>query len=345
VPSVDNRNNFSLEEQYYWDTYFTMLGLTDEKYESLATGMLENLIVLFKRFGLIPNASRMYFTSRSQPPLLTSMIFHIYETFHKSDSWLAEHIAVAEQEYETVWMCTKHPQWHQVHKGLSRYYQIDVLHDLAEAGSGWDMTPRFERKCLDYLPIDLNCFLYKYEQDFARAADITEDSAKAKQWRARAEKRKHAVDELMWGKLRGFYFDYNYQKKELGSVWSLAAYCALWSGLASPEQAARLVSNLPKFERKGGLTTTTKPLIDMSMFGSLKTQWAYPNGWAPLHLFVIEGLRRYGYTEDADRIARKWLHTNIVWFKKHGVFMEKYNVVSPKKLPLEGVYRSQRGFG
>ena len=81
------------------------------------------------------------------------------------------------------------------------------------------------------------------------------------------------------------------------------------------------------------------------LFGSLKVQWAYPNGWAPLHFIVIEGLRRYGYHKDAERIATKWMQTNVNWFQKHGEFLEKYNVVNPDKPPLSGVYPSQRGFG
>lgn len=345
IPSDDKHEHYSLEEQYYWDTYFIALGMRGKEYEDLVTGMLENLIVLFKRFGSIPNASRMYFTGRSQPPLLTTIIFHVYDTYAKDLEWLAAHIKVAQDEYQQVWMSQEHPLWHQVHRGLSRYYDINVLHDLAEAESGWDMTPRFERKCLDYLPIDLNALLYKYEMDFARAAELQGDTKEADQWKAKAIKRKLVVDELMWGKLRGFYFDYDYQKNELGGVWSLAAYYTMWVGMATPAQAERLVANLVKFEKKGGLTTTSRPLIDMSMFGSLKTQWAYPNGWAPLHYIVVEGLRRYGYNSDAERITQKWLATNLAWFEKHGVFIEKYNVVSPTKPPLEGVYPSQSGFG
>jgi len=110
-------------------------------------------------------------------------------------------------------------------------------------------------------------------------------------------------------------------------------------------QANRMVENLIKFTKKGGLTTTTRPLIDMSIFGSLKTQWAYPNGWAPLHLIVIEALERYGYHETAKDIAQRWLKTNLDWYKKHGVFAEKYNVVNPTKRPMEGMYPSQDGFG
>src|SRR5438477_7807 len=107
-------------------------------------------------------------------------------------------MAVAQQEYEQVWTSAKHPQWHQVYRGLSRYYDINVLHDLAEAESGWDMTPRFERKCLDFLPVDLNSLLYQYETDFARSAAIAGDTAGQQQWLARAESRKTAINQLMW---------------------------------------------------------------------------------------------------------------------------------------------------
>lgn len=346
VPATDSRSSFKLEEQYYWDSYFTALGMTDPKYQSLVEGMLENLLYLFKRFALIPNASRMYFTGRSQPPLLTSFIFHVYDTYHKDLDWLKERMTLAQQEYNRVWMSDKHPQWHNVHRGLSRYYDVNVLHDLAEAESGWDMTPRFERKCLDFLPVDLNSLLYKYEVDFARAASLFGDMEESDKWEQRALARKTVMKELMWGKLRGFFFDYNYQRDALGDIWSLAGYYTMWAGLASEEQARRLVDNLVKFEKAGGLTTTTRPLIDTSvLFGSLKTQWAYPNGWAPLHYIVVEGLRRYGYDDEAKRIAAKWAKTNLDWFDRNGTFLEKYNVVNVKKHPVEGVYPSQTGFG
>jgi alpha,alpha-trehalase len=345
VPSIDPNSPFSFNEQYYWDSYFIALGLSHSNKEHLVEGMLENLLYLHRRFGSIPNANRMYFLSRSQPPLLTTFIFHIYDTYKKPKKWLKERIEQAKEEYSTVWMGEAHPQWRNVHMGLSRYYDINVLHDLAEAESGWDMTTRFERKCLDYLPVDLNALLFKYEMDFSRAAEIAGNKVESLEWHYKAKERKAAMEELMWGKIRGFFFDYNYAKKERGPVWSLAAYYTMWSGMASESQARKLVEQLPKFERDGGLTTTTRPIIDMSIFGSLKTQWAYPNGWAPLHFIVIEGLKKYGYNKEAERITLKWLKTNTDWFVQHGEFLEKYNVVRPDKLPISGVYPSQSGFG
>lgn len=342
VPSPVGNKNFAFEEQYYWDTYFTALGIDDEK---LVCGMLDNLIYLLNTFGMIPNGNRYYFTSRSQPPILTTLIFHIYDKYKKPKSWLKSHMKEAKKEYETVWTAVDHPHTRKVYRGLSRYYDINYLHDLAEAESGWDMTPRFKRQCLDYLPIDLNCLLYKYEADFARAAHILKDSAEERIWHYAAEQRRVAVTELLWSKRQKFFFDYNFTEKERGKVWSLAAYYALWSGLATDEQARMLVSKLERFEKKGGLTTTIGNYMYHSLFGSAKTQWAYPNGWAPLHLIVIDGLENYGYTKQASKIAHTWLFTGYNWFVEHGEFLEKYNVVNPELKPSEGLYPSQTGYG
>lgn len=341
VPSPGN-NSFGFEEQYYWDSYFTALGIDDEK---VVCGMLDNLLYLLDTFGMIPNGNRYYFTSRSQPPILTSFIFHVYDKYGKPKSWLKTHMVAAKKEYETVWTATEHPHTRKVYKGLSRYYDINYLHDLAEAESGWDMTPRFKRQCLDYLPVDLNCLLYKYEADFARASHILGDESEERIWHYAAEERRKTVTNLLWNSRQKFFFDYNFTDKEQGKVWSLAAYYALWSGLATDEQARQLVNKLERFQKKGGLTTTIGNYMYHSLFGSAKTQWAYPNGWAPLHYIVIEGLENYGYSVQASTIAYTWLNNGYSWFVEHGEFLEKYNVVNPELKPAEGLYPSQTGFG
>jgi alpha,alpha-trehalase len=330
---------------YYWDSYFMIQGLLDASHQELVQGILENLTALFKRFKIIPNASRTYLTGRSQPPFLTSFIFDIYQTYNPGKDWLAQAIEIAKQEYATVWLGVKKPNERQVYRGLSRYYDINYLHDLAEAESGWDMTPRFGRRALNYLPVDLNALLYKYETDFARAAHIFDDMREAARWDDAANVRKAAMNELMWDKVRGLYYDYNYVKLKRGNVSSLASFFTMWAGMADDKQASAMVKALRRFENKGGLATTDALPVGQFVLGTMPTQWAYPNGWAPLHFVVIKGLERYGYHQDARRIAMKWLKTNLSWFNEYGVFLEKYNVVSPDKPPVKGVYPSQEGFG
>jgi len=345
VPSYTEKTGFDYNELYYWDSYFMVQGLLDAEHKDLVMGILENLVSLFERFKVIPNASRTYLMGRSQPPFLTSFIFDVYNAYNPGKPWLKKMMGVAQEEYETVWMGVKKPNERQVYKGLSRYYDINYLHDLAEAESGWDMTPRFGRRALNYLPVDLNSLLYKYEKDFAAAARILEDKREAAHWDAAARERKQSMDELMWDKLRGMYFDYNFVKEKRGSVASLATFYPLFAGMCDDKQAETLVKAIRRFENKGGLATTDSLPVGQFVFGTMPTQWAYPNGWAPLHYLVVKGLERYGYHKDARRIAMKWLKTNLSWFEKEGVFLEKYNVVNPEKPPVKGVYPSQTGFG
>lgn len=345
VPSYRAKTGFDYNELYYWDSYFMVQGLLDNEHRELVTGILDDLLALFKRFKVIPNASRTYLMGRSQPPFLTSFIFDLYQHFNLSQSWLKAAVSIAQQEYATVWLGQRKPNERQVFRGLSRYYDINYLHDLAEAESGWDMTPRFDRKALHYLPVDLNALLYKYETDFAKASRLLGDRRGAAKWDDVAALRKSTMNELMWDHARGLYYDYNYVKKKRGPVSSLATFYPMWAGMVDDKQAASLVKGLRRFENKGGLATTDALPLGQFVFGSMPTQWAYPNGWAPLHLIVVQALERYGYHAEARRLANKWLKTNLRWFNAEHVFLEKYNVVNPDKPPVKGVYPSQTGFG
>lgn len=347
VPAYEAGHNFDFNEMYYWDSYFMVQGLLKPKHKDLVEGILQNLIYMQKRFGVIPNASRTYLMGRSQPPLLTSFIFDIFKVYNKNTKWLKQNMEIAEVEYRTVWMGTKKPNERQVYAGLSRYYDINYINDLAEAESGWDMTTRFDHKALDYLPIDLNSLLYKYEQDFANSAKSSGDFKVVSGWQNKAQIRKNTINSLMWNEMRGFYFDYDFKRQKRGSVWSLAGFYPMWAGLADESKVAKMVKNLSRFEHSGGLSTTDTQTLPISNLTTraIPTQWAYPNGWAPLHFMVIKGLERYGYHKEAKRITNKWLKTNLNWFNSQGIFLEKYNVVNPNRPPVKGLYPSQIGFG
>lgn len=345
VPAHEEGLEFDFNEMYYWDTYFVAQGMLDAEHKDLVVGMLENLLFLYKRFKIIPNASRTYLMGRSQPPLLSSFIWDVYDAFKMSDKWLGKAIAIAEAEYHTVWMGTVKPNVRQVYKGLSRYFDINYLHNLAEAESGWDMNQRFNHRCLDYLPVDLNALLYKYETDFARYYRLKGDTRTAAKWDVAAEHRMKVMNKLMYSEFKNWYFDYNYAKEKRGGVTSLAGIYPMWAGMVSEKQARDMVKSLRRFENRGGLATTDVQPLNQYMPGVMPTQWAYPNGWAPLQFIAVQALERYGYHDDARRIAMKWLSSNVRWFDKNHNFLEKYNVVQPEKPPVKGVYPTQTGFG
>lgn len=61
-------------EIYYWDSYFTMLGLKESKQYSLMESMVNNFAYMINTYGHIPNGNRTYYLSRSQPPFFSMMV-------------------------------------------------------------------------------------------------------------------------------------------------------------------------------------------------------------------------------------------------------------------------------
>lgn len=331
------------QEMYYWDSYFMSLGLLDTEYEDMIVGMTHNLAHLFRRFGLIPNGSRYYFLSRSQPPFFTSMIKLAFDVLKKSNEaealeFLKEMILLAEAEQENVWLGREQPHHRLMEFGLSRYFDINFLDMLASCESGWDHSTRCEDRWMHHLPVDLNSILYAREIDLGEVFALLGDDERADSWKARAEERAVTMRERMWRDGCGFFFDYDLEKQSNDTNPSLAGFFPLWAGLATDAQAERMVESwLPRFEHDGGLVTT----LDQQA----GRQWAFPNGWAPLQWLVVEGLDRYGYRQDANRIRAKWITNCATIFERTGAMWEKYNVVTPEMVPEGGLYGSVAGFG
>jgi alpha,alpha-trehalase len=332
-----NRKAFD-RDQFYWDSYFIILGLVRLGKTGVAKGMVENLAYLYSKFGIIPSRNRYYNLGISQPPFLTSMAFEVYnETGDKK--WLKKIMLTAEKELKEYWKERESPDHHLVTLNLSRYCDHYVTHETAEQESGWDLTSRFKHACMNYLPADLNSCLYRYETDLERAFTILKDEKKAKKYAKLSKKRKKEMNELLWSERRGFYFDYNYVKQKRSKFYSLAGFYPMWAGLAEREMAKKMVKKLRLFESRYGLANTQKTGLSKEY-----RQWDYPNGWPNQQWIVAEGLKNYGYAEDAKRIAEKWLALNTKVFLETGKMWEKYDVVSGE-IGKSGRYETQSGFG
>lgn len=338
TPSVQPIDGFVYREMYYWDSYFVVKAFINQGKIDEARGIVDNLLLLVERFGMVPNANRFYMLSRSQPPILSAVVHDVFEKTGDKD-WLAWATPLLIREHTEVWMGSQQPHIRQVYAGLSRYYDINSLHELAEAESGWDFTPRFDNRCLDFIPIDLNAHLWLYEHNIAHFLSVLDDQERSMRWQQRAEARKVAVNTYLWDEESGFFFDYDYINETPSTVLSLAAFMPMCVGMATEEQAAELVKSLDLFETEYGLSTTPPA------HGRYEVkQWAAPNGWAPLQYIVVLGLRRYGYEERAQQIIQKWLALNTDVFLETGEFYEKYNVVEGNEYALDGVYPGQVGF-
>lgn len=333
VPASDD----FFQEQYYWDSYPIVRALIDHpKYSQLAIGMVENLLHLVERFGIVPNASKFYFLSRSQPPLLSSMTWIVFDKTGDK-TWFKQAIRLVEREYNDVWM-GKVPlhnfryAWH----GLSRYYDVNALDALAEAESGWDMTARFMERCMDFLPVDLNCLLFLYEKDLETAYGVLGDTKKNEKFQSLAEKRAREMNKIMWDKKVGYFFDYDFTKHKISHLVTIAGAYPLNVGIATREQAEKVVETVEvKLQQKWGVAQSVKFVKNF--------QWDFPNGWAPMQLRVVEGLMRYGYNKLALRLVKKWLYLNIEVFKKTGKLWEKYDVVHGR-IGVPDRYPTAHGF-
>lgn len=335
---ISPNDKIFIYDQFYWDSYFIILGLVASGEVSLAKGIVDNFIYLYKRFGIIPARNRFYDLGISQPPFLTSMIMEIFQ-ITKDKNWLKKAAKVAENELKNYWMNKKVVERHLVYKGLSRYCDHFITHLTAEHESGWDTTSRFNDHCLDYLPIDLNTLLYKYEIDLADISKILGESEKRDKFLKKAKMRKQKINELMWNSRKEFFFDYNYHLTTQSDFYSIAGFYPLWANLASKRQARKLKNNLKLFEYGGGLANTQKENLSKEF-----KQHDYPNGWPHQQWIVIKGLLNYGFKQDAERLAKKWLNLNKKMFLKTGKFWEKYDVVKCG-LGKSGRYPTQSGFG
>jgi alpha,alpha-trehalase len=234
---------------------------------------------------------------------------------------------------------------------ISLYYdrENDELTDLFYKGdrsmreSGFDITNRFGPFSIDiihYVPVCLNVLLYKMEQDLSRIHDILGDEATAQQWKEKAKERHERIDQFLWDEETGLYLDYNFQTRDRRQYEYATVFYPLWAGIASTEQAKRVVENLELFEAPGGLLTS--PYVTGN-------QWDAPLGWAPLTLIAVQGMHRYGYTEEAYRIARKFISLLVQEFEKYGTLLEKYDVVNCSSQVsdeiLFGYSSNESGFG
>jgi alpha,alpha-trehalase len=192
--------------------------------------------------------------------------------------------------------------------------------DRSMRESGFDPSNRFGPFSADitsYNPVCLNSLLYAYERDAAEIMRETGRVAEAKVWERRAAARRARINRLMWDERDGLYYDYNFERRERRRYPFVTTFYPLWAGIATKEQAARVVSNLKLFERAGGLQTST------NRSGS---QWDAPYGWAPMQLIAVEGLRRYGYDAEANRVSINFLSTVLKEFIEHNTIVEKYDV-------------------
>jgi alpha,alpha-trehalase len=194
--------------------------------------------------------------------------------------------------------------------------------DRAMRESGFDISFRFGPFGVDthhYAAVCLNSLLFKSEMDLADMSEILGRKSDAEAWKQKAAVRRAAINRYLWNEAKGEFFDYDFTKGAQSSYEYLSTYYPLFAGLATEAQAKAVDANLKSFEQPGGAV--------MSPYNT-GAQWDYPYAWAPTQMVLVDGLRRYGFGRDADRIAYKFAGTVAENYAKEGYIVEKYDAVT-----------------
>ena len=213
--------------------------------------------------------------------------------------------------------------------------------DRSMRESGFDISFRFGpygAATHHFAPVCLNSLLFKTEKDLEWMSELLGRTRDAENWKKRAEERRANIQKYLWDESAGYFFDYDFRKEKRSTYQYITTYYPLWAGLATQEQAAAVVKHLSTFERPGGL-----------MMSPYETggQWDAPYAWAPNQLLADDGLRRYGFNKEADRVSYEFLSAVAENFRRDGTIREKYNAVtrSSETQVTAGYHMNIVGFG
>jgi alpha,alpha-trehalase len=360
-------------EIYYWDSYFTMLGLKESGEVKLIESMIDNFAYLIQAYGHIPNGNRSYYITRSQPPFFSLMVELLASI--KGNGVYKKYEAALKREY-AYWMegaATLKPgqafkrvvrlkdgtllnrYWDDAETPRQESYREDV--ETAEkaggnqkltyrnlragAASGWDFSSRWFADSMNIntiqtigiVPVDLNCLIMHLEQCIMRAKGKTASKASVARGRA--------ITHLFWNKELGYFTDINLstgQPNTQVTAAGLFPFCFMHFGPDMMPERGKAAAAVVKVRllQPGGLLTTP-----------FKTgqQWDAPNGWAPLQWMGIWALNNCYQQDLAKDIATRWIQLNKDVYARTGKLMEKYNVMDTNLEAGGGEYPGQDGFG
>jgi alpha,alpha-trehalase len=363
-------------EMYYWDSYFTMLGLQVDGRDDLVASMVGNFAGLIDRYGHIPNGTRSYYLGRSQPPFFAAMVLleaerdgtralvqRLPQLEREHDFWMAGAVSLAPggayrrvvrlrdgallNRYWDDFAIPRDEAWSEdvaTARAASRP-PAEVYRDLrAAAESGWDFSSRWlaDGKTLatihttDFLPVDLNALLYQLELTIARGCGAAARADCVDDMTRRARARRQAMQSLMWDETLGTFVDYDWRQGRRSTRVTAAASFPLFVGAATRQQARKLAGTLR--------TQLLMPHGLATTTEETGQQWDQPNGWAPLQWIAVAGLRRYGEADLARDIAGAWVRENARVYCRSGKLVEKYDIREAGE-GAGGEYPVQDGFG
>ena len=365
-------------EVYYWDTYFTMLGLGESGRWDLIEDMVENFAHELDTYGLIPNGNRTYYLSRSQPPFFAFMLDLLARG--KGNGIYLHYLPQLKKEY-AYWMAGAE----RLERGqavarvvrlddgslLNRYWDdrvvprtesyledlttasqavgrpaTEVYRDLrAAAASGWDFSSRWLGDGHSLATVRTTAITpvdlnsLLYHLEATLARVCALDGDVGHTIAyALRAARRFHAINTHLWNPRGYYADYDWQQRKLSDQVTAATLFPLFAAVALPDHAWRTAHTVRTQLLKQGGLATTTVYTGQ--------QWDAPNGWAPLQWIAVDGLRKYGQKGLAQEIALRFLRNVQALYDREHKLVEKYVVEEGSGIGGGGgEYPLQDGFG
>ena len=328
---------------FYWDVYFTNLGLLKDGFDEQVENNLDNMAYFIDTLGYMPNANTL--ADRSQPPLFCSSVYDYY--VHKQDKEIIKkYMPYIVKEYDFWQTHRKAPfglnnfstngdEEVQMlnYNGLAervmetretREEKLALARDImaiAESGLDFNMRFRTSRSKIDaacFVQLDLNCFLYEMECKAAEMLKIIGESPEP--FETNAAKRKALIQKHLYDSKQGIYLDYNFVDDCFSEIASAVSVYPYAYGISTDKEGMKKV--LQNLEYENGVTVTPNRGEDIYY------QWDYPCMWPAATCIIYQALKRIGMDEDAKRIARKYNKAVEEGFIKTGRIWEKYDAIT-----------------
>lgn len=369
-------------EFYYWDAYWIIKGLIACEMYNTTKSMIRNLATMVDQHGFVPNGGRVYYLQRSQPPLLSAMVYELYEATNDKD-FIAELLPTLlkelnfwnEKRMVNVQLNGKTFQVYQ-YKTPSNVprpesYRVDTVNsaklangmdkqqfyqDLASAAeSGWDFSTRWfsDYKSLTtiettkVLPVDLNGLLCWNMDIMEYLYEQVGDTTNSQIFRNRRAEFRDTVQNVFYNRTDGTWYDYNLRTQSHNPRFYTSTAVPLFTNCYNTLNTGKSQKVFDYMDRMGVFNYPGG--IPSSMSQESSEQWDFPNGWSPNNHMIIEGLRKSANPEMQDKgflIASKWVMGNFRVFYETGHMWEKYNVIGSYPQPGSGgEYDVQDGFG
>ena len=264
---------------------------------------------------------------------------------------LAQHVAfICKYTKDLAWLQEIYPKLEK----FIAYYQNNAKHESGlfyffdDFAIGVDNDPAtFYRPDNSSASIFLNSLMYVELGAMAHLATLLTNNEKAAYYTQLQTQLKQAINEHLYDEKDGMYYsaDINLRKIDPNTLlhsgaprhystllqrlgcWS--SFLSLWAGIATKEQAARMVKgNLldeKAFWAKYGVRSLSKYEKMYRLIGSGNPSSWQGGVWILSNYFVFKGLLRYGYKTEGETLAKNTLELLNNDLLQNGAFHEYYN--------------------